>query len=773
MSINYLYDFVIHYHTYKNIDLVNQGIYNIKTKIFTNFNNKRYYAVPYYFTESKVLENMSQTDEETIRAHCIINPKILENNYEYITKSFIIRYADEEIELDEFCYFRLEIPSNINLNDIEINVRFYIEYSDFNNSSNVSNFLKGIKFKKLHFVNVNIINEGISKNFIESYIPIVYYDNFSSLLNISIHKILSDFKLRISKNFFPFAIEDPKEKNDDKNNEKEEKFDLLNSYKFNSLTNFFYDENTEIPSNIPNNIIDNLYNKYVLNLISSYVYLKKKLNKLTNKLIDENMKAEFSNLINTQPLLIFTDEKEEKIKLNNEDDLNEIFSQIQNLSKRIKDTSKEYIGLRIFKEINYISTQIGNIWHKYIELIRNFPLSVNFIFKLDFKKELKEGLFKFVEKAKINITDTYSLLFPVEKNLQNLNMSTALEKRENLKKIYKRPIIEISNFKINPSIFPIIFEETYIKKINQSTDKKSLLDSNILIEREEDQLKDNLGINNIKSLKSYKNNQKLGLHLIILVHGFEGNSNDMRIIKNEIALINPSIVFLSSISNQDDTGNDLFQMGKNLAFEVEKYIKEWDNGLIFKKISFIGHSIGGVIIRSALPYLKEYKEKLYLYISLSSPHLGYAFSDSKLIKTGMWFLNRWKGSKSLQQLLQNDNENLQETCLYKISEFEGLNWFNYVYLLSSHQDNYSPYESSRIEISSNSNLKDIKTENYRNMAFNILSKITNNTLKRVDVNFVIQEKNFDTFIGRTAHILFLENIDFMKTFFHNIENILK
>ena len=773
MSINYLYDFVIHYHTYKNIDLVNQGIYNIKTKIFTNFNNKRYYAVPYYFTESKVLENMSQTDEETIRAHCIINPKILENNYEYITKSFIIRYADEEIELDEFCYFRLEIPSNINLNDIEINVRFYIEYSDFNNSSNVSNFLKGIKFKKLHFVNVNIINEGISKNFIESYIPIVYYDNFSSLLNISIHKILSDFKLRISKNFFPFAIEDPKEKNDDKNNEKEEKFDLLNSYKFNSLTNFFYDENTEIPSNIPNNIIDNLYNKYVLNLISSYVYLKKKLNKLTNKLIDENMKAEFSNLINTQPLLIFTDEKEEKIKLNNEDDLNEIFSQIQNLSKRIKDTSKEYIGFRIFKEINYISTQIGNIWHKYIELIRNFPLSVNFIFKLDFKKELKEGLFKFVEKAKINITDTYSLLFPVEKNLQNLNMSTALEKRENLKKIYKRPIIEISNFKINPSIFPIIFEETYIKKINQSTDKKSLLDSNILIEREEDQLKDNLGINNIKSLKSYKNNQKLGLHLIILVHGFEGNSNDMRIIKNEIALINPSIVFLSSISNQDDTGNDLFQMGKNLAFEVEKYIKEWDNGLIFKKISFIGHSIGGVIIRSALPYLKEYKEKLYLYISLSSPHLGYAFSDSKLIKTGMWFLNRWKGSKSLQQLLQNDNENLQETCLYKISEFEGLNWFNYVYLLSSHQDNYSPYESSRIEISSNSNLKDIKTENYRNMAFNILSKITNNTLKRVDVNFVIQEKNFDTFIGRTAHILFLENIDFMKTFFHNIENILK
>ncbi len=771
MSINYLYDFVIHYHTYKNIDIVNQGIYNIKTKIFTNYNNKKYHAVPYYFTESKVLENMSQTDEETIRAHCIINPKILENNIEYITKSFIIRYADEEIELDEFCYFRLEIPSNINLNDIEINIRFYIEFSDFNNSSNVSNFIKGLKFKKLHLVNVNIINEGISKNYIESYAPIVYYDNFSSLLNVSIHRVLSDFKLRISKNYFPFAIESPKEKSDDKKNEKDEKIDLNNN-KFTNLIDCFYDEKTEIPANIPNDIIDKLYNKYVLNLISSYVYLKKKLNKLTNKLIDENMKAEFSNLINTEPLLIFTDEKEEKIKLNNEEDLNEIFSQIQNLSKRIKDTSKDYIGFRIFKEINYISTQIGYIWHKYIELIRNFPGPSNFILKLEFRKELKEGLFKFIEKETLTITDTNSLLIPLETNLQNINMTSALDKRQNLTQTYKRPLIENSNFKINPQTFPILFEETYIKNLNQNTDKKSLIDSNILlIEKDESKLKENLEMKN--NLKNYRNNQTLGLHLIILVHGFEGNSNDMRVIKNEIALINPSIVFLSSISNQDDTGIDLYQMGKNLASEVKNYIKEWNDGLIFKKISFIGHSIGGVIIRSALPYLKEFKEKLHLYISLSSPHLGYAFSDSKLIKTGMWFLKRWKNSKCLEQFLQNDNENYKETCIYKISEFDGLNWFNYVYLLSSHQDNYSPYGSSRIELSNNSSQNDKKTENYRKMAYNILSKISNNTLKRVDVNFVIQEKNFDSFIGRTAHIQFLENTDFMKIFFHNIENILK
>ena len=43
-------------------------------------------------------------------------------------------------------------------------------------------------------------------------------------------------------------------------------------------------------------------------------------------------------------------------------------------------------------------------------------------------------------------------------------------------------------------------------------------------------------INNNKNFQNFEIEQKhdinLGLHLIVLVHGFEGNSNDMRIIKN-------------------------------------------------------------------------------------------------------------------------------------------------------------------------------------------------------------------------------------------------
>ena len=49
------------------------------------------------------------------------------------------------------------------------------------------------------------------------------------------------------------------------------------------------------------------------------------------------------------------------------------------------------------------------------------------------------------------------------------------------------------------------------------------------------------------------------------------------------------------------------------------------------------------------------------------------------------------------------------------------------------------------------------------MVNNILGRC--NTLEvmyRLDVNFNIEENNLDSMIGRTAHILFLENEDLMK-----------
>lgn len=85
------------------------------------------------------------------------------------------------------------------------------------------------------------------------------------------------------------------------------------------------------------------------------------------------------------------------------------------------------------------------------------------------------------------------------------------------------------------------------------------------------------------------------------------------------------------------------------------------------RISFIGHSLGGLIIRAALPHLEEYSDKMFSYFSLSTPHLGYMYTSSKIIEAGIWILQKWRKSKCLTQLSMTDSKMIEDTFLYKLS----------------------------------------------------------------------------------------------------------
>lgn len=202
-----------------------------------------------------------------------------------------------------------------------------------------------------------------------------------------------------------------------------------------------------------------------------------------------------------------------------------------------------------------------------------------------------------------------------------------------------------------------------------------------------------------------KNNIK-GVHLFVFVHGFQASSFDMRAMKNQVASLNlPRVLCLCSSSNEELTEGSIEIMGINLAKEVKKYIKDWcyskdQKTLYLNKLSFVGHSLGGLIIRSALPQLEDYKDQMYGYMSLGSPHLGYMINTNSLINAAMWFLKNWKSSESLKQLSMSDRHQPRDCYLYKLSESPGLNWFKQLIFCGSNQDNYAPYESSRVQICS-------------------------------------------------------------------------
>jgi hypothetical protein len=115
------------------------------------------------------------------------------------------------------------------------------------------------------------------------------------------------------------------------------------------------------------------------------------------------------------------------------------------------------------------------------------------------------------------------------------------------------------------------------------------------------------------------------------------------------------------------------------------------------RISFVGHSMGGIIIRSALSYIKNLDPYLHTYMSFSSPHLGYLYEPSALVQAGLWLLNAWQKVPSLDELCMRDSSDLRKSLLYRLSENNSLKGFQKLALLSSSQDEYVPYESARIE----------------------------------------------------------------------------
>ena len=172
-------------------------------------------------------------------------------------------------------------------------------------------------------------------------------------------------------------------------------------------------------------------------------------------------------------------------------------------------------------------------------------------------------------------------------------------------------------------------------------------------------------------------------------------------------------------------------MTDRLVSEIFCYLES--NNLNPKRISFVGHSLGTIIIRSALsrPQMRPLLPKLHTFLSLSGPHLGTLYNSSGLVNmgtyiclssllsswllsarwipvtfdwpaiwklVGLWLMQRWKKSGSLQQLSLKDADDPRNSFLYRLARNSELHHFRYVILSASAQDRYVPLHSARIEM---------------------------------------------------------------------------
>ncbi|CAL0324521.1 unnamed protein product [Lupinus luteus] len=267
------------------------------------------------------------------------------------------------------------------------------------------------------------------------------------------------------------------------------------------------------------------------------------------------------------------------------------------------------------------------------------------------------------------------------------------------------------------------------------------------------------------------------LRVAVFVHGFQGNHLDLRLVKNQWLLIDPKIQCLMSDANENKTSDDFREMGFRLAQEVIAFLKKKmdkasrSGNLKDIKLSFVGHSIGNLIIRTALAesIMEPYLRFLHTYVSVSGPHLGYMYCSNSLFNSGLWLLKKFKGLQCIHQLTFTDDPDLENTFIYNLSKEKTLVHFRNVILLSSPQDGYVPYHSARIELCPAASLDYSKRGKvFLEMLNNCLDQIgtasDDRVIMRCDVNFDTSSygRNLNRLVGRTAHIEFLESDVFAK-----------
>ncbi|CAD8203134.1 unnamed protein product [Paramecium octaurelia] len=201
---------------------------------------------------------------------------------------------------------------------------------------------------------------------------------------------------------------------------------------------------------------------------------------------------------------------------------------------------------------------------------------------------------------------------------------------------------------------------------------------------------------NITQFQQHSQNRK---HVLILVHGYQGTSADLQTWKSYLKIKFPNHLIIQSEINQDDTEDSISVMASRLAQEIQRQITDRTHLKQQIQISFIGHSLGGVLIRCALQHLGKYQDCMHTFISLGSPHVGLGIQQSTLIDAGLWFMKAFKKEDQrvcLNQMTLCDEKDVQKTFFYKLSQNSKFGWFKNVILAFSLQDSYVPFSSASL-----------------------------------------------------------------------------
>lgn len=243
------------------------------------------------------------------------------------------------------------------------------------------------------------------------------------------------------------------------------------------------------------------------------------------------------------------------------------------------------------------------------------------------------------------------------------------------------------------------------------------------------------------------------IHIVVFVNGLGGRSNDFFWAKRWMKLLigtSKHIMIWSEANEKEETFEEIAVCGARLALEVTSYLDNIRTKNF--KLSFVGFSLGCVLVRAALTCgkMRPYIKNLHTFLSLNGPHLGVLYAKSKLLKFQISILSKIKMKGSIKELTFQDSMDIRKCYLYILSQAPGIEYFKNVLLLGSSQDKLVPVHSSNIQHCPKS-LADntVIGKAYDEMLKNLLGPL----LKREDVTL----KRFDVFYD-TGRLRYLEPV---------------
>eukprot|EP00933_Yihiella_yeosuensis_P070850 TRINITY_DN79002_c0_g1_i1.p1 TRINITY_DN79002_c0_g1~~TRINITY_DN79002_c0_g1_i1.p1 ORF type:complete len:843 (+),score=120.81 TRINITY_DN79002_c0_g1_i1:157-2685(+) len=836
MSLNAVVEVALHFESFRNIDLFHQGLYHLKTRIYRDDEERgRYLGIPYSHLKgpSQAAEQPKGKPPRTDHHH-LIPAHIADTEFSFNTRSFLIRYCEEEVELGDVGQFRIELTPE----ELERRSRLMLEidlmFADLTHQGGADHFGEqpDVDAAEFRCVSTQMMRIRGAERGLHEFCPVVFDECHFCLMNLAVHTAVVDLRFRLrpqGQNMPPLArpktagaaprpgqrgLDNPNGEDNAEGGangdragganqggiqheplkEQHDEFRPPPNWKpappaALSFAECLFGEDLDagLGRDRTLQLAEGLYRRHLGSLAASFTQQSTWLKQICDRCLTPlQREALFGDPdeISGDGIVVSPTEAGNRgpvytlrlpagmsimapistpsggggargsgasVGVRGAGTIqpsagSQKDSELQErLAKRLGDNVTPHAVAKLLAyDLNQVACQIQEIWHQALNVMSYAYREIASMLRTQWEERIIDQWGVSILREKMSPV----LAIPENKVIGDTHTDLADTLRRTVKP--RAPeLASIEDVTLLPAIDqrPVLFDQRCPPVTDPAANASphpSIWEPRIP-----------------SAPKQYR-----GVHLFVLVHGFQGNSFDMRLMKNNIALLYPDAIFLCSQANEDNTEGDFNEMGIRLAQEVTNYVCDWCPGSALGRLSFIAHSIGGLIVRSALPLLHEYSDKMYTFLTFSSPHVGYFLKNISLFHLGLKVLQSWRGSTCLTQLSMADSPDPRQTFLFKLSKAQGFEFFQNVVLVSCASDQYSPFDSARVEIGSMLNMHN-HPDVFQEMVNHLWKPVKSERVFRFDVNFHIPENNLDTFIGRAAHIQFLECQPVMRMIIHN------